>query len=161
MVVKTGSKTVAAYMRRDVVAVHPRDDVHEALRLMIENRVAALPVVTSRGVCVGMVSTSDLIELAYAADEELERLLAGNAPTDWLVKSVRNQLGMDTVESVMSSPVATVRPTDSVASAAQLMVRDRVHRLPVVDQDQHLLGILSTMDIVQLVAEGTMATDED
>ena len=161
MVVKSGNKSVAAYMRRDVVAVNPRDDVHEALRLMIENRVAALPVVTARGVCVGMISTSDLIELAYAADEELERLLAGDAPTEWLVKSIRNQLGMDTVESVMSSPVATVRPTDSVSAAAQVMVRDRVHRLPVVDEEQHLLGILSTMDIVELVAGGMIAPEDD
>ena len=58
-------------MSKDVVTVYPHDKIHEALQLIVENRVYALPVVDRRDRCIGVLSCSDLIELTREFDEEL------------------------------------------------------------------------------------------
>ncbi len=68
---------------------------------------------------------------------------------DKLLKSV----GQDTVGSYMTEDVATVSVESSLYAAAQEMVRNRVHRLPAVNHQGQLAGILSTMDILAAFAE--------
>ena len=56
-------KRVKDVMSRDLVTIDAKDSVHEALQLMAENKVAALPVVDRQGRCVGIISTSDLVDV--------------------------------------------------------------------------------------------------
>ena len=54
----------------------------------------------------------------------------------------------------MSVDVETIEQEATVGTAAREMIRHQVHRLPVVDQQSRLIGIVSTMDILKAVAEG-------
>ena len=74
-------------MSRDVVSVGLNDTLHAALELIVENRVSALPVVNGRGQCVGMLSTSDLIDLTHELDDELQNI---GRPSDQERSSARN-----------------------------------------------------------------------
>ncbi len=64
--------------------------------------------------------------------------------------------GMDRrkVEELMSNTVAAVGPETSLTETAQTMLRHRVHRLPVLDEQQRVLGIISTMDILSAFVDG-------
>lgn len=142
-------------MSKHVVAVNPSDSLHEALDLICENRVSALPVVDGRGHCVGILTTSDLIELTHELDDELQNLgrVDENKP-QWLIEQLTKALGSERVSEQMSRDVASVRPDTMVPEAAAAMLRNRVHHLPVVDENNHLRGIVSTMDILGIVADG-------
>ena len=61
-------------MSRTLVTVNARDAVHDALELMIENKVSALPVLDHDGRCVGILSTRDFVDVAYELDESLSAL---------------------------------------------------------------------------------------
>jgi CBS-domain-containing membrane protein len=61
-------------MITDVVAIHPQDWVSDALRTMLENHVSALPVVDRHDGCVGVISATDLLQLAQQLGGELESL---------------------------------------------------------------------------------------
>lgn len=142
-------------MIKHVVAVNPDDLLHEALDLICENRVSALPVVDSRGHCLGMISTSDLIDLTHELDDELQNLgRKGAAKPQWLIERLTRTLGSERVSEQMTPNVATIQQEASVSEAAAMMVRNRVHRLPVTDHHNRLLGIISTMDIMNVVANG-------
>ncbi len=56
-------RRVKDIMSRDVVTLDPEDKITEALELLVANRVSALPVVDKRKKCIGILSTSDLIDL--------------------------------------------------------------------------------------------------
>lgn len=147
-------RRVKEVMTRDVVTIDAQDTLHEALRLMTENRVAALPVVNGKGKCVGVISTSDLIEVTSEVDEELEELEhTGIAAQAWLLEQMGKSLGDRHVEDLMSRDVATVGPDSLIVEAARLMRKNRVHRLPVVEGDT-LLGLISASDVLDAVAEG-------
>ena len=63
MAAKNQDVRVREVMARDVVIVHPDDPLSEAVSLMFENRVSAVPVVDKRQRCKGILSTTDLINL--------------------------------------------------------------------------------------------------
>ena len=142
-------------MSKDIVAVYPDDSLHEALELIVENRVSALPVTNGNGQCVGLLSTSDLIDLTHELDDELQNLgRASVGKREWLIEQLAGSLGSEYVSEQMTQDVATISPEASLPEAAAMMLRNRVHRLPVTGKDNKLLGIVSTIDIMEVVANG-------
>ena len=142
-------RLVKHLMTPDVVTLSPDDSIHDALELLVSNRVSALPVVDKRRNCVGILSTTDLVDFTRDVDEELHYVDELDASSrGWLVSKLLHVLGDETVGSYMSDDVATVGLESPLSKAAQIMVRNRVHHLPVVDHHGHLAGILSTMDIL-------------
>jgi CBS domain-containing protein len=116
-----------------VIAV-PGDTIAAAAHLMSTQGVGLLPVVESRiyRELVGVVTDRDLVARVLAARRELS----------------------DRVSEIMSPvPIATVGPLDDVGAALETMNRERVRRLPVVDEDGIVLGIVSRVDIARIAAD--------
>ena len=148
---------VREVMARDVVIVHPDDPLSEAVSLMFENRVSAVPVVDKRQRCKGILSTTDLITL-------FRKLSAGPVEPDELdqfsedladANQRSSRLGRSKVAEVMTADVMTVTLEDTILVAAREMLRSRVHRLVVVDAQQRVIGILSTMDLLEAFSAET------
>jgi CBS-domain-containing membrane protein len=141
-------------MSRDVVALNAGDTIHEALVLMGENRVSALPVVNSHNHCVGILSTSDLVDMTRDVDDDLYHLdLVDPSSRRFLLEKLAHSMGSETVQSFMSETVATIDAEKTIGQATREMLRNRVHHLPVVDDKDHLIGIVSTMDILAEFAD--------
>jgi len=150
-------RRVKDVMSKQVVTVDLGATAHDAIALMVENRVSGLPVVDRREHCVGILSASDLVDLAHDVDDELIRLdRQTNTPRHWWLGEIA-ELGMDhrNVKELMSTTVAAVGPETSLVETAQEMLRQRVHRLPVLNERRHILGIISTTDILTAFANGS------
>jgi len=122
---------VVDLMTTDVIAVSPDTGLREAARLMFRNRVSGLPITDPDGTLVGIISEADFLRL------EVERQ-----------EGTRDQ--GETVGDVMSRGVVTVRPNAEIYEAAKIMAVQEVKRLPVVDEDDRLLGVISRADIVSI-----------
>ena len=142
-------------MSRDVVTISVQDTIHDALTLMGENRVSALPVVDKRDHCVGILSTSDLVDMTRDVDADLYNLdLVDSTSRRFLLDKLAHSMGSESVQSFMSEGVATVTDETTIARATREMLRNRVHHLPVVDEHEQLIGIVSTIDILSEFADG-------
>jgi CBS domain-containing protein len=128
---------VADVMTIDPIVVGDDAPLEEAARLLRANSVSGLPVVDRRGSLVGVISQTDLIAI-----EE--------APIGRLIRTESSGL---LVGELMSSPAITVPMTGSLGEAARLMRDRRVHRLVVLDDDGHPVGVLSASDFVALFAD--------
>ncbi len=122
---------VVDLMTIDVIAVSAGTGLREAARLMFRNRVSGLPITDDNGTLIGIISEADFLRL------EVERQ-----------EGTRDQ--GDTVGDVMSRGVVTVRPNVEIYEAAKIMAVQEVKRLPVVDDDDRLLGVISRADIVSI-----------
>ncbi|MEZ0580288.1 HPP family protein [Nocardioides sp. MH1] len=130
-------------MTASPVTVSPDATLKAALRLLDDNGVTSLPVVDDDGVIVGMVSEADLIRELVPADPRMKRLLP----------PVRDPFGLpEVVAEVMSPHAVTIRPEDDVATAVGLMTSTTIKSLPVVDRDQHVVGMISRRDVVRTLA---------
>lgn len=115
--------------------VRPETSFREAVRLLDEHGVDALPVVHGTGRVVGVLSESDLLLKEEAQDSR--------RGLPWQRRSDRLRAAATTVEGVMCRRPVTVSPDATLSAAARLMHRHRVGGLPVVDRDARLLGIVT------------------
>lgn len=141
-------------MCRQMVTVSPNDLIHDALQLMEDNRVAALPVLDEQGRVVGMLSSTDLVELCRRMDDELHQLSGlSTLSREWLINKLAADGDGRQVREVMVSPVATVGPNTPLEIILDELLRNQVHRLPVVDNDSRLVGLVSTTDVIRFIAK--------
>ncbi|MFF5763989.1 CBS domain-containing protein [Streptomyces tanashiensis] len=110
---------VGGLMTDDVVSAIPAMSFRDAAKILAERDISGLPVVDDDDHVVGVVSESDLL-----AHREL------------------------TVRDMMTRPAITVHAEETVADAARLMVRRGVERLPVVDEEERLVGIVTRRDLL-------------
>jgi CBS domain-containing protein len=149
------AQRVKDVLSKEVVALNADDTVQEALRLMVENRVSALPVVNGKEACVGILSATDLMGLARDLNEELSQVQGAEFTPQSLIDQVAEQdFGRRHVHELMTEVVQTVGPDATLAAAARAMLHHQVHRLPVVNERQRLVGIISTTDIMAAFVDG-------
>lgn len=130
-------------MTRDVLTIAPDLSIREAAELFASERLGGAPV-TVHGRIVGMLSASDLLDFIASLPAE---------PAEVRERTERGVLDAHTVEEAMTRPpVRSLAPDDPVSLAAEVMKRERLHRLPIVDKEQ-LVGIISTVDLVGAIAD--------
>jgi len=137
-------------MTTPVTSVRADATLREAVELVLGRDFRALPVVDGTGLLVGMVTSGDLVARGgLGARLELLAVLSEEAR-----RRILDQLDPERrVADVMSTEVVSVRGTDSVAAATHLMATNRIKRLPVVDEEGRLIGILSRADVLRAVGE--------
>lgn len=136
-------RTVADVMTTDLVTVLPTTPFKEIVRRLRAARVSALPVLDEDGRLVGIVSEADLI---LKEDRELEE--AAHLFQRRHRRLDRQKAAGLYAGELMTSPVVTIGPGASLAEAARLMHRKQVKRLPVVDEDGRVVGIISRSDLL-------------
>jgi CBS domain-containing protein len=139
-----------------LILINPRSTLREALAVMLENRITALPVVDVRRHCVGVISVTDLLGAAKDLNDELNALSeTGGLDHEALVEKLEHaDLLTEQVQDWMSTDPISVGIEDSVQHAAKLILRHRVHRLVVLDEQRRVVGVVSTMDLLAAYVEG-------
>ena len=127
-------------MSIDVLTVTPDDSLKAAARRMVEAGVSGLPVVGEDGKLVGIITEADFLE--READRSHRRLL------DALMHKPGTVVEAETVGEVMSTHPVIIYPEASVTEAARVMSHHHVKRLPVVNDEGILRGIISRGDVV-------------
>ncbi|WP_317440865.1 CBS domain-containing protein [Streptomyces collinus] len=149
-------RTVEELMSRDVVRARPDTPFKELVRLLQENAVTAVPVVDELGRPMGVVSEADL--LRKSADQADP---SGRTPIPHLEAWERAKAEGRRAEELMSAPAVCARPEWTVVEAARLMETHNVKRLPVVDEADRLLGIVSRGDLLRVFLRRDEAIQEE
>lgn len=146
--------SVKDWMSTHVVSLHSGSSVHEAIETMVENRVSALPIIDRLNHCVGIITSTDLVDIAHDIDDDLVHTdPLDPASRRRLVERLTGTVGHEPVSSFMSENVTTVSESLKLKAAARVMVKAQVHHLPVVNERDELVGILSSMDILAGLSE--------
>ncbi|GHE13464.1 CBS domain-containing protein [Streptomyces alanosinicus] len=149
-------RTVEELMTRDVVRARRDTPFKELVRLLEENDVTAVPVVDDLDRPMGVVSEADLLrKCADQADP------TGRTPLPHLEAWERAKAEGSRAEELMSAPAVCARPDWSAVEAARLMESQRVKRLPVVDEADRLLGIVSRGDLLRIFLRRDEAIREE
>ncbi|MDT0309783.1 CBS domain-containing protein [Streptomyces sp. DSM 44917] len=151
-------RMVGTVMTGDVVRAAPGTPLKDIAGLLAEHRISGLPVVDDDERVLGVVSEADLMaRQAWRGERRGHRRLFRARG-----RAARGRGGRDpgaagqaaggppawTAAELMSAPAITVRATDPLAKAARTMADHRVKRLPVLDEEDRLVGIVSRRDVV-------------
>ncbi|MER5600826.1 CBS domain-containing protein [Streptomyces sp. NPDC002265] len=148
---QTSPRVVSDVMTRAVVAVGRDAPFKDIVRLMERWKVSALLVLEGEGRVIGVVSEADLLPKEEFRDSVPDRFTQRQRLSD-LAKA-----GALTAEELMSSPTVTVHGNTTLAEAARIMARRNVKRLPVIDTEGRLDGVVSRSDLLKVF----LRNDED
>ncbi|MFI2368072.1 CBS domain-containing protein [Streptomyces sp. NPDC018833] len=135
---------VSDVMTLTVVAVGRDAPFKEIVRTMEQWKVSALPVLEGEGRVIGVVSEADLLPKEEFRDDDPSLYEQPRRLSD-LAKA-----GAVTAGELMSTPAVTVHPDATLAQAARIMAVRHVKRLPVVDDEAMLQGIVSRADLLKV-----------
>ncbi|WP_217549798.1 CBS domain-containing protein [Streptomyces sp. GbtcB6] len=136
--------TVSDVMTRTVAAIGRDAPFKDVVTLMEERKVSALPVLEGEGRVIGVVSEADLLPKEEFRDSDPDRFVQRQRLDD-LAKA-----GAVTAEELMSTPAVTVHPNATLAQAARIMAQRKVKRLPVVNDEGILEGVVSRSDLLKV-----------
>ncbi|WP_310488760.1 CBS domain-containing protein [Chamaesiphon sp. VAR_69_metabat_338] len=149
------SKTVVDWMNRDLLTVTPSTQLSEAVKLLVDRHISGLPVIDDAGKLVGVISESDLMWREQGLEQPPYMIFLGGViyfqnPLTY-DRDLHKALGQ-TVGEVMTPHAISITADTTLPEAAKIMHDKKIHRLPVVDENQHPIGIITEGDIVRAMA---------
>jgi CBS domain-containing protein len=138
------SATVKDVMTTRVIWVKKDASFRALAAALREHKVSAFPVLDAAGKVIGVVSEADLLT---------KEALYGGEGVPAVIDGILHHRDQEkargiTAGELMTAPPVTAHPDDSVENAARLMYTRKVKRLPVVDANDHLVGIVSRADLL-------------
>lgn len=126
-------------MQTEVISIDAAEPVRQAVELLVDGHVSGLPVVEGQGKLVGVISAGDILQAESALEEP---------------EAIARLFQETTVRDLMTPRPQTISPDATIREAAQRLLYLEVHRL-FVERDGHLVGVISTSDLVREMAGAT------
>jgi CBS domain-containing protein len=135
---------VGDVMTRTVVSVGRDTPFKEIVRTLQEHKVSAVPVVEADGGVAGVVSEADLLPKEEFRDSDPSRLTQLRRLSDMI------KVGSVNAAELMTAPAVTVEAGATLSWAARIMAKQKVKRLPVIDAEGRLCGVVSRGDLLKV-----------
>ncbi|MGE0084385.1 MAG: CBS domain-containing protein [Desulfococcaceae bacterium] len=133
-------------MTRKVISVKPDTSLEQVAEILAENGISGVPVADAEGRILGMISEKDfLIHMGVQKNASFMAVIAQCLQNKGcLVLPIRRQKA----ENIMVSPAVTVGENATVFEISGILTEKNINRLPVVSQENRLVGIITRSDIV-------------
>jgi acetoin utilization protein AcuB len=169
---------VRDFMSSPAVSVTPDTPCPSALKLMHKHRFRRLPVVNQKGELLGLISERALLYVASAPDSSLRvweciylisKLQERGVVTSGLIKATPERLVTELarllsrirIRELLTTEPVSVTANAPIEAAARLMLERQLEGLPVVDEDDCVVGIITKTDVVRVLLDVRAAGDAD
>jgi CBS domain-containing protein len=143
---------VKEIMSEDVVSIKPDDNAKDALNLLFKMQISGLPVINRQGKLVGMFTEKDILsQILPSYLEKIGRFVYEETPKS--IKKKFQDLTNLPVSQLMRKDVITIDDEASLCEVARLMLTQRVRRIPVLNNEKKVVGIVAREDIVKAYAK--------
>ncbi|KAK4262323.1 hypothetical protein QN277_027897 [Acacia crassicarpa] len=153
---RSGVYTVGDFMtrRENLHVVKPTTSVDEALETLVEHRITGFPVIDDDWNLVGVVSDYDLLALdSISGNGRIENSMFPEVDSSWKtfneVQKLLSKTNGQVIGELMTTSPMVVRETTNLEDAARLLLETKFRRLPVVDAEGKLVGIITRGNVVR------------
>ncbi len=138
-------------MTRDVITIRPEIDLKEAATVFVEHNISGAPVVDRNNRLVGILTEGDLVKQQKPLQKPLYLMFLDSAfPINYKnMKSEVEALTATTVSELMTPYPLTLPEYADISEVAQLMLTKQENRIPIVNEEEELLGIVTRQDIIR------------
>jgi len=128
--------SVTKIMSADVAVVQEGQPLSEVRKKMVEMHIHHIPIVNGKKL-VGLVSFTDLMKINMVINGADERSI------DTIIDQQFK------ISDIMSSNITKIKNTETIRKASELLIKGHFHSLPVVDGDDHIVGIVTSTDLIK------------
>ena len=141
-------------MVANVISVPPNASVREVARVLLSNQISAMPVLDELGRLIGIVSEGDLMRRAELDTEHRRswwlRIFSNKDKEALAVEFMKSH--SQNVQDVMTRDVITAAPDTPLREIAAVLEKKHIKRVPIVDEEGKVLGIVSRANLIQALA---------
>jgi CBS domain-containing protein len=145
---------VSDLMSEDIISVHRHHTINHVIDEMEKNKINKVIVIDDAEEGVGIISTTNLALSAMTDNEgklSTKSIKMARKPKQGGEKIYRYIKEVPLVaEDIMSGPIVTIASDDTVANAANIMIKENITALPV-EQDNEIVGMISRSDVIRAV----------
>ncbi len=135
-------------MTKEIRTLAPEVFVTDAIKVLFDHKISGLPVVDVSGKLVGMFTEKDVLKAILPSYvSQVGNFVYENSPKT--VKAKVSMLAGFTVAQLMRKEVVQVLEDTPVCEVARIMLTQNVRRVPVVDANSHVLGIVARSDVLE------------
>jgi CBS domain-containing protein len=139
---------VKEIMTKDVTSILPDTNAKEALDLLEKLQISGLPVIDDKGRLVGMFTEKEVLAAILPSYiEKVGRFIYEENPKT--VKQKMANLRNIKVKDIMRKEVVTVDEDVVLCEVARTMLTQKVRRIPVLDKEKRMVGIVARTDVVR------------
>jgi CBS domain-containing protein len=139
-------------MTEKVITINKNASIEELSAILLENKISGVPVIDDDSNLVGIVTEADIIvqdtKLHFPAYFKLFDGIIYLESLNKFKSSLKKHLATK-IEDIMTKKLKTVTPDTGVSEIADMMLRQKINRLPVLDKNDKLVGIVTRADIVK------------
>jgi CBS domain-containing protein len=140
---------VKEVMSTSIKTVNPASPIHEIVNLMLNNGLKGIPVIDDKQHPLGIITQGDLITKA----EMPVRLGLLKKLDQGRVSSFLKGVAGKTAKDIMSHPLTTIKEDQPLREAVLIMIRQQLKRLPVINTDGKLVGMIARIDVFQTITK--------
>lgn len=127
---------IATIMQTNVLTVHTGNRLSEVRKILIDQKIHHIPVV-EEGKLIGLLTSNDLLRQSYGD------------PYKQNIQQIDEWLDMINLRDAMQEDIVTIKPHESIREAGERLANGLYHCLPVVDEDEKLVGLITTTDLIR------------
>ncbi len=143
---------VKEIMTKDVVSVKPDDNAKDTLGLLLKMQISGLPVIDAQGKLIGMFTEKDVLRnILPSYIEKVGRFVYEENPKS--IKKKFEDLANLTISQLMRKEVVSVDEDANLCEVAHLMLTQKVRRIPVLNKEKKVVGIVAREDIIKAYAK--------
>lgn len=146
------NKTAKDIMTSDVIVANQNDSIASVAKLLITEKIGGLPVVNEENKVVGIISETDILKKEkYIEAPRVINFLQGLIFLDDVknIEEDMKKIAAYKVEDLMSKDIIKVHEDDKFDDIANIMIKKSINRVPVVDSNNILKGIICRYDIIR------------
>ena len=141
-------------MSTKLITVGPKTSVRKVAEILVNHKISGVPVVDEEGKILGIVSEGDLVRKEFAPELPDELCILGAVIYYSGLREYQDafrKIAAISAEQLMTKKIISVKADDDVSEVAKILYEKHIKRVPVLDDEKHLLGIVSRRDIVKMM----------
>jgi len=148
-----GIMQVKDFMIKDVISVGPDASIKDIIKVFVEKKIGGLPINSEDGKLLGMVTDGDILRAVKPIDDhviDFFMYMTHIAGQDVLTR-LKEMASVKCLKIATTKGIVTVSPEDNMNKVVSLLSKHHFKKLPVIDRDNNVLGVISRGDVVRLI----------
>jgi CBS domain-containing protein len=142
---------VKEFMITNVITTSPETSIKDVMEIFVDKKISGVPIVEADGKLAGIVTDGDILRAIKPIDPRIENYYTFSMYFEG--QDLDNRLKDMADEAILSiarkKDIVTVTPVDEMKTVVQLLAKHHFKKLPVVDERNHVIGVLSRGDVIR------------
>lgn len=153
---------VKEFMITDVISIRENARIVDLLRLLVENRIGGVPVIDAQQRLITMLSDGDVLRFLKPQDRTVYDMLTliTISEKEDLHEKLSMSISLPLDKIIRKKKIYRLKPEDDLEEAISILGSHRIKKIPVVNEKEQVIGVISRGDVIRYIATRLMKEDQ-